>query len=81
MVFIFLGKSIHVSAGHGDNIWAVNEYGDVYKKKGVNSMQPFGGDWKQIFGVTLSQINAGLTGIFGVTKNGYLVVHKGLYVF
>ena len=83
ILFLYLptkGKFKHVSAGHGDNIWAVNDYGSVYRKKGVNSMQPYGGDWQQISGVNLQQINAGLTGVFGVTKNGgYLVSHKGMY--
>jgi len=49
----------------------------VYKKNGVNILQPFGEDWKQVYGATLSKINAGLTGIFGVTKDGYLVSHNG----
>ena len=41
-------------------------------------MQPYGRDWQEISGMNMVHINAGLTGVFGITKkDGYLVSHKG----
>ena len=76
------GKFEQVSAGHGNNVWAVDEFNSIYRKKDVNSMQPYGTDWKRVYGMNVVHITAGLTGVFGITKkDGYLVLHKGKFVW
>lgn len=72
------GSYKEVTAGFGSSVWAINDNGDVYKKNGVTSMQPFGKDWEQIYGEPMSRMHAGMGGVFGLTSGGYLVKHKGM---
>ena len=71
------GSYKEITAGFGNSIWTVNLKGDIYKKEGVNSLEPFGKDWEKISDVKFNSISSGLAGMFGISVNGNLLVYKG----
>lgn len=75
-----LSRTIHsVVAGFGGSVWCLTDDGSVFRRTSVNVLNPTGTEngWKQVAGLRLSKINAGLHGVIGVTKTNELVAHQG----
>ncbi|XP_065639868.1 cubilin isoform X2 [Hydra vulgaris] len=62
------GQFKDISAGFGNNIWALMSNGDVYKKNAATSHSPMGGDWQKQ-NLQLDFIHAGIGGVYGFKKD------------
>lgn len=71
-----------VITGFDGSVWALGKNGDVFQRESVNILKPTGDvGWKQISGLRLRQITAGLPGVIGVTDKQDILVHKGEYFY
>ena len=58
-----------ISVSSADNqLWAVKSDGTVFRRTGVNCLNPVGTTWEQVDG-SLAQISVGLAGVWGIGKD------------
>lgn len=71
------GKYDAISAGYGDNVWAIGANGDLLRhEQEVSQMPPLSG-WVKVIGLSLKMIQAGNGGVFGLDENGIFLSLKG----
>ena len=75
------GKFKKITAGFGDNVWAIDRDNYVFRRMNVNSLTPSGTHWQAIEGFQLVDIAAGYNVVYGITKQGRIVRYKGTFVF
>lgn len=76
-ILLLSGNFEQIVSGFGDNIWAQNSNGEIFRKKSVSSLRPLGAEWKKESETLFTKINAGFTGVFGLTKDGDFAFYKG----
>ena len=72
-----LGNYKEVSAGFGNNVWAIISRGYFYKKENITSMSPYLSDWRIQLGLEVKRIRAGIGGVFVLDYDGRLWSLRG----
>ncbi len=68
-----------VVAGFGESVWGITPFGEVYKRTGINALSPEGSSWQKVPDVSFGDITVGLTGVYGLMKNGILITVDGTF--
>lgn len=76
-VNLISGKFKKISAGFGNNVWALDEDNNVFRRKKVNTISPSGTGWEKIDGFRLLDIAAGYNVVYGITLTGKIVKFSG----
>lgn len=72
-----LGNYKEVSAGFGNNVWAIISRGYLYKKENITSMSPYLSDWRIQLGLEVKRIRVGIGGVFVLDYDGRLWSLRG----
>eukprot|EP00794_Sanderia_malayensis_P003627 gene3627-4141_t len=66
-----------VVAGFDGSVWALSQFGDVFRRKSVNILNPAGlSFWQKIDGLKLAKITAGLPGVIGITDRNEVLAFQ-----
>ena len=76
-IVVDLGNYKQVSAGFGNNVWAIISRGYLYKKENISSVSPYLSDWRIQLRLEVKRIRAGMGGVFVLDNDGKLWSLRG----
>ena len=76
-IAVDLGNYKEVSAGFGNNVWAIISRGYLYKKENITSVSRYLSDWRIQLGTEVKKIRVGIGGVFILDSDGKLWSLRG----